>query len=225
MRIIFLGPPGAGKGTQAARVRAARGIPHISTGDMLRESVASGSAVGREAKGHMDRGGLVPDDVVIRVVEERLARPDCRAGFLLDGFPRTKPQAEALDAALARAGARLDCVFFFATPEDLVVRRLSGRRICANKACAAVYHLQNIPPRQSGVCDKCGSPLEQRPDDLEETVRKRLAAYNKSTSPLIAYYQAKGLLKPVEGAMDIAPLFQVIQEALDQRAGGVLGRT
>lgn len=218
MRIVFLGPPGAGKGTQAVRIAAARGIPHISTGDMLREAADSGSPLGLEAKSFMDRGALVPDGVVIRVVEERTARPDAKQGFLLDGFPRTRPQAEALDAALARRQEALDAVFFFATPEDLIVRRLAGRLICAGRTCAAVYHATNIPPQKAGICDRCGKPLEQRPDDREETVRKRLTAYNQSTSPLIEYYQRRRLLKPVEGAMDIEPLFKVIQDHLDRRA-------
>ena len=221
MRILFLGPPGAGKGTQAVRVAAARGIPHISTGDMLREAVASGSPVGHEAKSYMTQGGLVPDELVIRVVEQRIAREDCRKGFLLDGFPRTKPQAEALDAALVRAGQRLDVAFFFATPEDLIVRRLSGRRICANRSCAAVYHVANIPPKKAGICDKCGFPLEQRVDDVESTVRRRLKAYNQETAPLIRYYQDRRVLKPVEGAMDVEPLFTLIQGVLDQSGKGV----
>ena len=222
MRILFLGPPGAGKGTQAARVASARGIPHISTGDMLREAVASGSPVGHEAKSYMTQGKLVPDEVVIRAVEARIAREDCRKGFLLDGFPRTTAQAQALDAALGRAKQKIDVVFFFATPEDLIVRRLSGRRICANKACAAVYHVTNIPPKQAGICDKCGFPLEQRVDDVEKTVRQRLKAYNQETSPLIRYYQDRKVLKPVEGAMDVQPLFAVIQGVLDQAGRGEL---
>ncbi len=214
MRVVFLGPPGAGKGTQAVRLAAARGIPHISTGNMLREAAASGSAIGREAKGYMDRGTLVPDEVVIRAVEERLSRPDAAAGFLLDGYPRTVPQAQALDAVLARARARLDRVYYFATPEDVVVRRLSGRRTCSNKSCAAVYHLQTLRPKKQGVCDTCGSPLEGRADDDEERVKTRLSVYHKQTTPLIAYYQRQGTLKPVEGAMDIEPLLAVIQADL-----------
>ena len=189
---------------------------------MLRKSAEAGSPVGLKAAGYMHRGELVPDEVVIQAVEERIGQPDCRQGFLLDGYPRTKPQAEALDAALARAGKGLDCVFYFATPEDVVVRRLSGRRICKNKACAAVYHLQTLRPKKQGVCDKCGSPLEGRADDDEEKVKTRLSVYHKQTTPLIDYYQRKGILKPVEGAMDIEPLFAVIQAAIQSglRPGG-----
>ena len=220
MRIVFLGPPGAGKGTQAARVASARGIPHISTGDMLREAVASGSPVGHEAQSYMNQGKLVPDEVVIRIVEQRISREDCGQGFILDGFPRTTAQAQALDAALGRAKQGIDVVFFFATPEDLVVRRLSGRRICANRSCAAVYHVTNIPPKEAGFCDKCGFPLEQRKDDLESTVRRRLQAYNQDTAPLIRYYQDRKVLKPVEGAMDVAPLFALIQGVLDSAGQG-----
>lgn len=226
MRLVLLGPPGAGKGTQAVRLAQARGLPHISTGDMLREAASSGTPVGLEAKGFMDRGALVPDAVVIRAVEERIAREDCRRGFILDGFPRTRPQAEALDLALlsaaggATAGHGLDAVFFFATPEDVVVRRLSGRRVCGLKSCAAIYHVATMRPKRDGLCDRCGSPLEIRPDDREDTVRRRLSAYNRDTSPLIEYYQQKLLLKPLEGAMDVTPLFEKIQGILSQIADG-----
>ncbi len=219
MLVIFLGPPGAGKGTQAARLCAARGIPHVSTGDLLRKAGESASPVGKKAAGYMNRGELVPDDVVIQVLEERIGQPDCGKGFLLDGFPRTLPQAQALDALLSRSGSRLDRVFYFATPEDVVVRRLSGRRVCSNTACAAVYHLQNNRPKKQGVCDRCASPLEGRSDDDEEKVKTRLSVYHKQTTPLIAYYQRQGTLKPVEGAMDIEPLFRVIEADLDAAAG------
>ncbi|HEY8393776.1 MAG TPA: adenylate kinase [Thermaerobacter sp.] len=195
MRWIFLGPPGAGKGTQAARLAERAGVPQISTGDMLRAAVRAGTPLGLEAKRYMDAGQLVPDDVTIAIVRERLAQDDCRRGFLLDGFPRTVPQAEGLAAALEELGVGLDGVLYFDVPDEVVVERLSGRRVCPE--CGATYHIRFDPPRESGRCDRCGAALVQRHDDREETVRERLAVYRRQTEPLVDYYRRAGLLKRV----------------------------
>lgn len=195
MRWIFLGPPGAGKGTQAARLAERAGVPQISTGDMFRAAVRAGTPLGLEAKRYMDAGQLVPDEVTIAIVRERLAQPDCRRGFLLDGFPRTVAQAEGLAAALDELDVALDGVLYFDVPDEVVVERLSGRRVCPD--CGATYHLRFDPPRRPGTCDRCGSQLLQRPDDREETVRERLAVYRRQTEPLVDYYRRAGLLRPV----------------------------
>ncbi|HEY8414917.1 MAG TPA: adenylate kinase, partial [Thermaerobacter sp.] len=191
MRWIFLGPPGAGKGTQAARLAERAGVPQISTGDMLRAAVRAGTPLGLEAKRYMDAGQLVPDDVTIAIVRERLAQDDCRRGFLLDGFPRTVPQAEGLAAALEELGVGLDGVLYFDVPDEVVVERLSGRRVCPE--CQATYHVRFDPPREAGRCDRCGAALVQRHDDREETVRERLAVYRRQTEPLVDYYHRAGL--------------------------------
>ena len=202
MRVIFLGPPGAGKGTQARMLAAGWGVPHIATGDMLREAVANETKLGLEAKSYMDRGDLVPDEVAIGVVAERLAEPDVRKGFLLDGFPRTPAQAEALESLLKDRGLELDRVIFFQVSPEELVRRLSGRRVC--KRCASNFHVLSAPPKVDGVCDRCGGDLAQREDDREATVRERLEIYGKRTSPLLDYYRNRGLLLPVtgEGALE-----------------------
>lgn len=217
-RIVFLGPPGAGKGTQAVRIRSSLAIPHIATGDLFRENVKNGTPLGREAKGYMDRGVLVPDEVVIRMVRERLGRPDCKDGFLLDGYPRSVPQADALDRDLASLGAPLDAVFYMTAPDELIVERLSGRRVCPD--CNKVYHLRNIPPKVEGVCDACGTPLVQREDDKPETVKKRLAVYHGQTEALVARYRKTGLLVDLDGAKDVEPLAREILETLSRRSGG-----
>jgi adenylate kinase len=201
LRVIFLGPPGAGKGTQAQALASEWGVPHVATGDMLREAVAAKTPLGLEAKRHMDSGGLVPDEVVIGLVGERLAQPDAKAGVVLDGFPRTVAQAEALDALFARTGISLDRVIYFNVSRDELLRRLTGRRVC--RACGRTFHLVSAPPKVAGKCDACGGELYQRADDSEATVATRLDVYQKQTAPLLAYYRERGLLAtvPGEGAM------------------------
>jgi adenylate kinase len=201
-RVVFLGPPGAGKGTQARALAAEWGVPQVATGDMLREAVAAGTPLGLEAKRYMDAGGLVPDEVVIGLVEERLARPDAARGFVLDGFPRTAAQAEALDAMLRRRGQSLDRVIFLDVGREELIRRLTGRRVCGR--CGTAFHLVSAPPRVAGRCDKCGGELTQRSDDTREAVATRLDVYEKQTAPLLAYYRDRGLLVtvPGEGPMD-----------------------
>jgi adenylate kinase len=201
-RVIFLGAPGAGKGTQARGLAAEWGVPQVATGDMLREAVAAGTPLGLEAKRYMDAGGLVPDEVVIGLVEERLDRPDAARGFVLDGFPRTAAQAEALDAMLRRRGQSLDRVVFLDVGREELIRRLTGRRVCGR--CGTAFHLVSAPPRVAGRCDKCGGELTQRSDDTREAVATRLDVYEKQTAPLLAYYRDRGLLVtvPGEGPMD-----------------------
>ena len=217
-RIVFLGPPGAGKGTQAARIRLALSIPHIATGDLFRENVKNGTPLGVEAKGYMDRGALVPDEVVIRMVRERLKQPDCAGGFLLDGYPRSVPQADALDRDLAAARTPLDTVFFMTAPDDLIVDRLSGRRVCP--ACGKVYHVRNIPPKKPGTCDACQAALVQRDDDKPETVKRRLTVYREQTESLVVRYRKTGLLVDLDGAAEVEPLAHEILAILTRRAGG-----
>ena len=197
LNVVLLGAPGSGKGTQAERIAPAYGLPHISTGDMLRAAVARGADLGLAAKAHMDAGGLVPDEVVVGLIRERLVEDDAAGGFVLDGFPRTLEQAGALDVMLALSGRALTHVLLFDVPEEELVRRLSGRRTC--RACGKGYHLVFDPPRVDGVCDKCGGELFQRGDDNEATVRNRLAVYGQQTEPLVGYYAAHGLLHTFHG--------------------------
>jgi len=201
-RVIFLGAPGAGKGTQARRLAAEAGVPQVATGDMLREAVAEGTRLGLEAKRYMDSGALVPDEVVIGLVDERLAKPDAAGGYVLDGFPRTVAQAEALDGLLERRRQQLDRVIFFDVSRPELIRRLTGRRIC--RQCGAAFHLVSAPPKAAGRCDQCGGELYQREDDAEATVTRRLDVYETQTAPLLDYYLRRGLLVRVagEGAMD-----------------------
>lgn len=213
--IVMLGPPGAGKGTQAKKLAASFGIPQISTGDMLREAVRNGTELGKMAKGYMDAGGLVPDDVVIGIVRERLSAADCAAGFILDGFPRTIPQAEALDRVTRDLGRPIGTVLSLEVDEQELVERLCGRRSCP--ACGAMFHVRFNPPRKEGVCDACGGNLVQREDDREETIRKRLENYRKSTEPLIAYYRGTGVLRDVKATGDIEAIFAAILRMLPAR--------
>ncbi|WP_202319609.1 adenylate kinase [Archaeoglobus neptunius] len=217
MNLIFLGAPGAGKGTQAKRVSEKYGIPQISTGDMLREAVANGTELGMKAKEYMDKGELVPDEVVIGIVKERLQQPDCNKGFILDGFPRTLAQAEALDEMLKELNKKIDAVINIAVPEEEVVRRIVYRRTC--RKCGAVYHLIYAPPKEDNKCDKCGGELYQRDDDKEETVRERYRVYRENTEPLVEYYRKKGVLYDIDGTKDIDGVWQEIESVLEKIKG------
>lgn len=201
MNILFMGPPGAGKGTQAERIVAQFGIPHISTGDAFRAAMREGTPIGLKAKEYIDQGLLVPDDVTVGIVRERLAQPDCEQGFLLDGFPRTLAQAEALDEILEQLNRKLNHVIDLSVDRNLLLARLTGRRIC--KSCGATYHVMFNPPKQEGVCDKCQGELYQRSDDSEEKVGTRLDEYINKTAPLLEYYKNKGLLRQVDGEKEI----------------------
>lgn len=214
LRVIFLGPPGAGKGTQAQALASEWGVPHVATGDMLREAVAAKTPLGLEAKRHMDSGGLVPDEVVIGLVGERLAQPDAKAGVVLDGFPRTVAQAEALDALFARKGLSLGRVVYFNVSRDELLRRLTGRRVC--RACGRTYHLVSAPPKVADKCDACGGELYQRVDDSEATVATRLDVYQKQTSPLLEYYRGRNLLAEVAGEGPVAGVAEAIRKATNQ---------
>ena len=215
MRLIFLGPPGAGKGTQARTLAVEQGIPQIATGDMLREAVASGSRLGTEAKSYMDRGALVPDEVVIGLVAERLDRDDAKKGFILDGFPRTVAQAEALERLLKNRELAVDRVVFFEVSEGELVRRLTGRRVC--RRCGALYHLVFSPPRNAGRCDRCEGELYQREDDAEATVRHRLEVYVAQTTPLLEYYRSRGLLTQIAGEGAPEEIGRAIRRAVVSR--------
>jgi adenylate kinase len=212
VRLIFLGPPAAGKGTQARRLAAEYGIPHISTGDILRAAVKAGRYLGREAKRYMDRGTLVPDDVMIGIIRERLQKVDCAPGFILDGFPRTIAQAEALAELLTSMGKPLTRVINMEVPVEEVLRRMNGRLTCQN--CGTMFNLILNPPKVSGRCDCCGGPLIQRADDRLETVHERLAIYRQSTQPLVEYYRARGLLKTVDGTGTIDDIAKRILEVV-----------
>ncbi|MFC5700988.1 adenylate kinase [Cohnella faecalis] len=201
MNILFMGPPGAGKGTQAERIVDTFGVPHISTGDAFRLAMKQGTPLGVKAKEFVDQGLLVPDEVTNGIVRDRLAEPDCSKGFLLDGFPRTLAQAEALDEMLADMGRKIDHVINLKVDRSFLLARLTGRRIC--KSCGSTYHVMFNPPKQDGVCDKCGGELYQRSDDTEEKVGTRLDEYSSKTAPLLAYYGDKGLLREVDGEKDI----------------------
>lgn len=208
MKIIMLGAPGAGKGTQAKQIADKYSIPHISTGDIFRANIKNGTELGKKAKQYMDQGALVPDELTCDLVMDRIQQDDCKNGFVLDGFPRTIPQAEALDAALGKINEKMDYAIDVDVPDENIVNRMSGRRACLN--CGATYHLISIPPKVEGICDRCGSEIVLREDDKPETVQKRLKVYHEQTQPLIDYYKNQGILKSVDGTQPMDAVFKAI---------------
>ncbi len=212
MKIIMLGAPGAGKGTQAKKIAEKYHIPHISTGDIFRANIKNGTELGKKAKTYMDQGALVPDELVCDLVVDRVQQEDCKKGYVLDGFPRTIPQAESLDATLASLGESVDYAINVEVPDEKIVNRMSGRRACVG--CGATYHLVYAPTKTEGICDTCGAELILRDDDKPETVLKRLGVYHDETQPLIDYYRGKGILKEVDGTMDMSDVFHAIVEIL-----------
>lgn len=212
MKIIMLGAPGAGKGTQAKMIADKYQIPHISTGDIFRANIKNGTELGMEARTYMDKGELVPDELTVRILLDRVAQPDCEKGYVLDGFPRTIPQAEVLDQELTKRNEKIDHAINVEVPDENIVRRMSGRRACVS--CGATYHIVHIPPKKEGLCDKCGNELILRDDDKEETVMNRLGVYHDQTQPLIEYYSAKGVLCSVDGTIDMMDVFKKITEIL-----------
>jgi len=212
MKIIMLGAPGAGKGTQAKRIAEKYDIPHISTGDIFRANIKEGTELGKKAKTYMDQGLLVPDELVVDLVADRIQKDDCRNGFVLDGFPRTIPQAESLDAALGKLGQKMDYAVDVDVPDENIVNRMGGRRACAG--CGATYHVQFNPSKKEDICDVCGEKLILRDDDKPETVRKRLEVYHDQTQPLIQYYEKAGILRSVDGTMAMDDVFEAIVKIL-----------
>ncbi|MCR5598414.1 MAG: adenylate kinase [Lachnospiraceae bacterium] len=212
MKIVMLGAPGAGKGTQAKMIAEKYSIPHVSTGDIFRANIKNGTELGKEAKSYMDKGELVPDELTVRILLDRVAQDDCRNGYVLDGFPRTIPQAEVLDTELTKMGDKIDFAINVEVPDENIVRRMSGRRACLK--CGATYHIVHIPPVKEGICDKCGSELVLRDDDKEETVKNRLSVYHEQTQPLIDFYDKKGVLKEVDGTVDSKDVFAAITAIL-----------
>lgn len=208
MKIIMLGAPGAGKGTQAKQIAEKYSIPHISTGDIFRANIKNNTELGKKAKEFMDQGLLVPDELTCDLVMDRIAEDDCKNGFVLDGFPRTIPQAEALDAALAKTGQKMEFAIDVDVADENIVNRMGGRRACLN--CGATYHIVSIPTKQEGICDKCGNPVVLRDDDKPETVQKRLTVYHEQTQPLIDYYKKQGILKSVDGSQPMEKVFSDI---------------
>ena len=212
MKIVMLGAPGAGKGTQAKKIADAYGIPHISTGDIFRANIKAGTPLGKKAKEYMDKGGLVPDEVTIGMLLDRIHEADCEKGYVLDGFPRTIPQAERLTKALAAEGSKIDAAVDIEVPDENIVSRMGGRRACLS--CGSTYHIVYAAPKQEGICDRCGSPLVLRDDDKPETVLKRLAVYHEQTQPLIDYYGSAGVLKEVDGTQAMEKVFADIKAVL-----------
>ena len=208
MKIIMLGAPGAGKGTQAQMIADKFNIPHISTGDIFRANIKNGTELGKKAKEFMDKGQLVPDELTVQLLLDRVANDDCKNGYVLDGFPRTIPQADVLDSELTKLGDKVDFAINVDVPDENIVRRMSGRRACLK--CGATYHIEHIPPKKEGRCDKCGSELVQREDDKPETVQNRLSVYHEQTQPLIDYYDKKNILKTVDGTKDMQEVFSNI---------------
>ncbi|OGL28704.1 MAG: adenylate kinase [Candidatus Rokubacteria bacterium RIFCSPLOWO2_12_FULL_69_21] len=214
MRVILLGAPGAGKGTVARMLTALDGSVQISTGDILREAVQTGTPLGRQAKAYMDRGDLVPDSLIMSIMEKRLEEPDCRKGFLLDGFPRTIPQADALKGMLAKLGITLDMAVSLDVPRQVILDRLTTRRTCSTTKCQAIYNVKSMPPKVEGKCDRCGSPVVQRADETEEAIGKRLDTYHEKTAPLIGFYRKEGMLMNVDAASS-----EVVVDSIKQKLG------
>lgn len=214
MKIIMLGAPGAGKGTQAKMIADKYKVPHISTGDIFRANIQEGTVLGMEAKSYMDKGLLVPDELTVKILLDRVAKDDCENGYVLDGFPRTIPQAEVLDEALVKLDSKIDFAINVDVPDENIVNRMSGRRAC--KACGATYHIVHIPSKEEGICDRCGKELMLRDDDKAETVKNRLNVYHDQTQPLIDFYKAKGVLKEVDGTKDMKDVFNVIVNILGE---------
>ncbi len=212
MKIIMLGAPGAGKGTQAKMISDKYNIPHISTGDIFRANIKEGTELGKKAKTYMDAGALVPDELVVDLVVDRVAKDDCANGYVLDGFPRTIPQAKALDEALAKNGVKIDFAIDVEVPDENIINRMSGRRACVE--CGATYHIKYAPTKVENVCDRCGNELILRDDDKPETVKKRLDVYHEQTQPLIDYYNEAGVLAEVDGTKDMMDVFGDITELL-----------
>lgn len=213
MKIIMLGAPGAGKGTQAKKIAEKYAIPHISTGDIFRANIKNGTALGMEAKSYMDKGALVPDELTVRILLDRVAQDDCKNGYVLDGFPRTIPQAEVLEKELTKLGDQVDFAINVDVPDENIIRRMSGRRACLS--CGATYHIEHVPPKKEGVCDKCGSELVLRDDDKEETVKNRLSVYHEQTQPLIDFYTKRKVLKTVDGTKSTEEVFDSIVKILE----------
>ena len=213
MKIIMLGAPGAGKGTPAKMIAEKYSIPHVSTGDIFRANIKNGTELGMEAKKYMDQGLLVPDELTVKILLDRVAADDCKNGYVLDGFPRTIPQAEVLDKALAELNESIDYAINVDVPDENIVKRMSGRRACVT--CGATYHIEHVPPKQEGICDKCNSQLILRDDDKPETVLNRLKVYHEQTQPLIDFYDAKGVLKSVDGTVDMQDVFNAIVSILE----------
>ena len=214
MKIIMLGAPGAGKGTHAKKITEKFGIPAISTGDIFRENIKNGTELGKKAKEYMDAGNLVPDELVCDLVVDRLKQDDCKNGYILDGFPRTIPQAEALTAALAKDDDAIDYALEIFIEDQAIIDRMSGRRVC--KSCGATYHVVNIPPKTEGICDRCRQPVVLRDDDKPETVQKRLTVYHEQTQPLIDYYKKQSILKTVDGTQPMEKVFADIVAILGE---------
>jgi adenylate kinase len=220
IRIVLLGPPGSGKGTQASALEKKHGIPHIASGDLLRANVRKNTELGRRAKPHMDRGDLVPDELILDMMEKRLSEPETREGYILDGFPRTVAQAESLDGRLAQLDQKLDAVIYLEVPEAEILRRLSGRRTCPS--CHAVYHVDTIPPARGGLCDKCGTQLVQREDEKPEVIRKRLEVYARQTQPLLDFYRQRALLREVDGMIGVDNVVREIGKIVAESRAVVL---
>ena len=213
MKIVMLGAPGAGKGTQADKIAEKYTLPHISTGDIFRKNIKEGTELGKEAKSYMDAGKLVPDELTVRLLLDRVANDDCKNGYILDGFPRTIPQAEALDAELTKLGEKIDFAINVDVPDENIIGRMSGRRACPK--CGATYHIRHLPPKKEGICDSCETELVIRDDDKPETVKNRLAVYHEQTQPLIEYFEKKGVLHTIDGTIDAQDVFKAIESILN----------